>query len=95
MNGINGIMSLPEGCSLGAWEHEWKHACDDIESGFMGRLAFASYDEMVKWEKRAYHEEKMVARRIGDKEIEKEIVELEKKSRQDIWNAFFGRRARG
>lgn len=74
--GQPGQMLISEGASYSAWKHEYKHAIDDYNDGFLGMRVSEDKQKCAKREIDAYQVEIDLAESIGRKDMVKRLEEL-------------------
>jgi len=77
--GTAGQFLVEEGASYSAWLHEYKHFCDDRDSGFMGYRVFQFPDICAQREIDAYQIEIDIARKLNRPDIVKRLEKLRDK----------------
>lgn len=80
-----GQVKMDRDASISAWRHERRHALDDEESGWMGRLILTDPDKRFEWEKRAYAVEIELAKQINRPDMVERLEKLLEDERRKIY----------
>jgi hypothetical protein len=73
--GEPGRFILDPDASLGALRHEFRHFLDVRDAGYLGLAYYYTHlDEFVRLEKRAYREEILIARALGEQRLVRQIL---------------------
>lgn len=77
--GKPGQLVIDKEASYSAWLHEWQHAKDDEDSGWLGFRNFMDISVAIKFEERAYNVEIEFAEKLGYNDIVKRLEMLKEK----------------